>query len=147
MLIEESAMKYFRINSGESMENTNYDTDKAYSNWRKWMEFGQKCGCHQRADRSFFLRGYQMPYCARCTGVLIGYLIAIPMFFLVGFSKLASITGGAILFIDWFLQETGFKKSTNKRRLITGIAGGFGIMSFHLFLIKKAIRFFSRIHK
>lgn len=111
--------------------------DKAYIRWKKWMELGSKTGCHQRADRSFFIKGYQMPVCARCTGVFIGYLLAIPIFFLVGFKKLISVAGAVSLLIDWLIQAAGFKESTNLRRAITGIVGGFGIVSFQLFLLQK----------
>lgn len=88
-----------------------------------------------------------MPVCARCTGVILGYLAAIPGFFLLGFSKLFSLLGGIVLFMDWFLQKADLKESTNRRRLITGIMGGYGIMSAQLFLINKAVRFFLRTHK
>ncbi|MCB7430270.1 DUF2085 domain-containing protein, partial [Erysipelatoclostridium ramosum] len=29
--------------------------------------------CHQKAERSFFIHGYQCPVCARCSGLYIGY--------------------------------------------------------------------------
>ncbi|MGG7175281.1 DUF2085 domain-containing protein [Clostridium neonatale] len=29
------------------------------------------CGCHQLPDRSFFIRSYQFPICARCTGNVV----------------------------------------------------------------------------
>lgn len=32
--------------------------------------------CHQRPDRSFHLRGVQMPVCARCTGIYLGAAVA-----------------------------------------------------------------------
>lgn len=28
-------------------------------------------------ERSFFIKGYQFPICARCTGILIGYIVAL----------------------------------------------------------------------
>ena len=42
------------------------------------------CGdslCHQRADRSFFINGNQMPFCSRCTAIWLG--IAIGLGFMV----------------------------------------------------------------
>lgn len=137
-------VKYFRINSNETVENLKFTGDKAYRLWKKWMKLGEKTGCHQRADRSFYVKGYQLPVCARCTGVIIGYLIAVPIFFLLGFSKTASISGMLALFTDWLLQASEILESTNRRRLATGIAGGFGAMSFQLLLIKKLIKFFSK---
>jgi uncharacterized membrane protein len=134
-------MKYLKINSRESDVNSIHTDEKAYRRWKKWMEIGSKTGCHQLADRSFFLKGYQMPVCARCTGVLIGYLIAIPGFFLAGFSAKIAGAGMTVLFTDWLLQAAGIKKSTNKRRVATGILGGYGVMSFQLFLLQKIGKF------
>lgn len=140
-------MKYYGINCRESSRNIDYTNDKTYRCWKKWMKFGSKTGCHQRADRSFFIKGYQMPVCARCFGVALGYLAAIPGFFLFGLSKLISIAGAGALFTDWFLQAAGFKESTNRRRLITGILGGYGIMSFQLLISRKVKKFLFRTHK
>jgi len=86
-----------------------------------------------------------MPVCARCTGVILGYLIAIPTFFLFGFSKLLSIGGCAVLLVDWLQQAMGVRKSTNKRRLISGVLGGYGIMSLQLFIIKQVVKWVSHL--
>lgn len=109
---------------------------KAYQYWRKWMLLGEKTGCHQKPERSLFIKGYQMPVCARCTGVILGYLISLPCFFMFGFMKILSITGSIVMLIDWLLQATHKRKSTNPRRLVTGIMGGFGIMSMQMCIIK-----------
>ena len=45
--------------------------------WIKLMNLGDKIGCHQISERSFFIKGYQFPVCARCTGVFFGEIIAI----------------------------------------------------------------------
>ncbi|MBS5794738.1 MAG: DUF2085 domain-containing protein [Clostridiales bacterium] len=34
------------------------------------MDFFEPCS-HQIPERSFFIKGYQMPICARCVGVII----------------------------------------------------------------------------
>lgn len=109
--------------------NLNIQDPKSTELWIKIMQIGAKTGCHQRADRSFFYKGYQFPICARCTGVLIGYvavLICIP-FFLPSF--VLGITFCAVMFIDWFIQFVKIKESTNIRRLITGVIGGYGIIT------------------
>jgi len=111
--------------------------NKKYRFWKKWMELGEKTGCHQKAGRSLFIKGYQMPVCSRCFGVIIGYTIAILSFFLMGINKFLSIGGCLTMLIDWFIQAIGIRKSTNSRRLITGILGGFGIMSLQLHFIKQ----------
>ncbi len=103
--------------------------------WIKIMQIGAKTGCHQRADRSFFYNGCQFPICARCTGVLIGYtaaLICIP-FFMPNF--LVCLVFCAIMFIDWFIQFLKIAESTNIRRLITGVFGGYGVISCELNIV------------
>jgi uncharacterized membrane protein len=108
--------------------------------WKKLMKLGEKTGCHQKVERSFSYHGYQFPVCARCTGVILGYLIAIPFFLLTGFHKKTSIGACLIMFADWCLQATQVKESTNRRRLLTGIAGGFGIMSIQLSILNKLFK-------
>ena len=112
---------------------------KSDERWKKLMKLGEKTGCHQKVERSFSFHGYQFPVCARCTGVILGYLIAIPFFLLTGFHKKTSIGACLIMFTDWCLQATQVKESTNQRRLFTGIAGGFGIMSIQLSLLSKIV--------
>ena len=50
--------------------------------WIKLMKMGAKLGCHQMPERSFFYKGYQFPVCARCTGLMAGYLLGIFVYFL-----------------------------------------------------------------
>lgn len=105
--------------------------------WVRAMEVGARTGCHQRPERSFFIKGYQFPVCARCTGVFLGYLAAPVVYAKVGFAKLKGFAIGGLLlmFIDWLLQALHIKESTNGRRLITGILGGFGSMVVFLKLL------------
>lgn len=42
--------------------------------------------------------------------------------------------------LDWLLQYTGVKKSTNKRRLITGLLGGFGLAVAYVGIIRFVIK-------
>ena len=42
--------------------------------------------------------------------------------------------------LDWSLQYTGVKKSTNKRRLITGLLGGFGLAVIYVNIIRFVIK-------
>lgn len=100
-----------------------------------------RAGCHQRADRSFFYKGYQFPMCARCTGVMIGYLIAILMYFIYNLSINIYIVLCATMFLDWYIQYLKIKESTNIRRLATGIMGGFGLMSLELVVLELIISF------
>ena len=100
------------------------------------MAVGKRAGCHQRADRSFFFRGYQFPVCARCTGVLIGYLVAIPSYIAWGASLRLCIIFAAIMLLDWVLQYGKLLESTNIRRLLTGICGGYGVLTAQLLFFK-----------
>jgi len=114
---------------------------KSDQTWMKWMEFGQRLGCHQKPERSFFIGEYQMPVCARCTGVFIGYLATILLLpFTKGkekISKIVAAIGCVTMLTDWSLQAFKIKESTNKRRLLSGIIGGFGIMTFWINLIRR----------
>ena len=100
----------------------------------KWLPIF--CGCHQRPERSFFVKGYQMPVCARCEGELIGILAALiavwffrPPYWLMAVMMVPMAADGLI-------QGLTKYESTNLRRLITGILFGFGItMIVIMFLI------------
>lgn len=97
--------------------------------WMASMRIGQKCsGCHQMPERSFFVGGYQLPLCARCTGIVIGHIIggAASLFHPVSFW---SLLGTLPLMADGLIQKYTSYESTNIRRLVTGILYGFGMMS------------------
>lgn len=103
--------------------------------WIKLMDLGKFFGCHQIPQRSFFYKDYQFPVCARCTGVAIGELISLALckFKINIFISIFSIL---IMLIDWSLQYFKFLKSTNSRRLITGILGGFGYLNIVIYILK-----------
>ena len=116
--------------------------------WIRFMELGAKTGCHQMPERSFTVKGYQFPVCARCCGVFLGYLVAPIAYWKLGFHRLKhfAFAGLLLMFLDWLLQAIHIKESNNLRRLLTGIAGGFGSMVVFLkvlgvvvFSIKKLI--------
>ena len=84
-------------------------------------------GCHQIYERSFTFRGYQFPVCARCTGIFIGHVIAIFLCVIkVRISTKICVLLILVMACDGFLQLFKLKKSTNIRRLITGILAGVG---------------------
>lgn len=81
--------------------------------------------CHQLPDRSFFFKGHQFPLCARCTGILIGYIIGI--IYIIIFKNLSIVFELLLmvpLLIDGTGQYLGYFESTNIRRLITGVLAG-----------------------
>lgn len=99
---------------------------------------GNHSGCHQLPDRSFFYKGKQFPVCARCTGVFIGHFTAVILFIIkkqISFIHCCILMG--IMGADWGVQEIGIKKSTNKRRLVTGFFGGLGLFSIYGLIIRK----------
>lgn len=91
-----------------------------YQKVLKYMFF-----CHQLPERSFFFKGRQFPICARCTGILIGYLIGI--IYILTFKELHIFLELLLmlpLLIDGTGQYLGYFQSTNVRRLLTGILAG-----------------------
>jgi uncharacterized membrane protein len=119
--------------------------------WLVWMKLGERVGCHQRCDRSFFYKGMQFPVCARCTGVIIAYILALVSYIVTCIrcyvrkcsnpfyskkSKIIALTGCMTMLIDWTLQALRIKESTNERRLITGFLGGIGLMTLYIRLIR-----------
>lgn len=86
--------------------------------------------CHRKPERSFFWRGKQMPVCARCTGIHVGYL-SLPFFFLdvVYLNIWVSLLIMVPTYLDGTIQAFTKYESTNIVRFVTGIAGGIGSMS------------------
>lgn len=83
--------------------------------------------CHRLPERSFFFRGKQFPVCARCTGILVGYLLGIIYFFIFGrIPILLALIFLIPLVVDGFGQYLNHWVSTNRRRFITGIFAGIG---------------------
>ena len=104
-------------------------------------ELGNKSGCHQLPERSFFIKGYQVPICARCTGVFIGQVTAILISILrIPLSFRTSFILIGIMGFDWFIQTIGIKKSTNTRRFLTGICGGLGLFRIYILIIRILIK-------
>ena len=80
-------------------------------------------------ERSFFFKGYQFPVCARCTGVIIGELVALILILCsVKINFIVSISLLIPMGIDWGLQYVKILESDNIRRLLTGTIGGFGLI-------------------
>ena len=104
--------------------------------WIKLMEAGARLGCHQMPERSFFLKGYQFPVCARCTGVIIASILATIVFFKKKLPIGVCIAMSSVMLFDWGMQYLKIKESTNKRRLITGLIGGFGYATLHIYFYR-----------
>ena len=100
------------------------------------QEIGDKSGCHQMPERSFQIWGYTFPVCARCTGVVAGQILAVLLFlFGVRCPWYAAIGLLAVMGADWGIQRIGIRESTNTRRFLTGICGGFGLFCIYIFIL------------
>ena len=91
-------------------------------------------GCHRLPHRSFFIGGRQFPVCARCTGMLIGYL-SFPLFLLgvlpvpLAWSTVVwSVFLNVPAMIDGLTQAYCERESNNTLRVITGFLSGVGQM-------------------
>ena len=91
--------------------------------------------CHRRPERSFFIRDRQLPLCARCTGILIGYGVGLV---LLGWHRLGVLLSLALmvpLVLDGSGQLVGYWLSTNFRRLMTGLMCGTAVVHFVVWLV------------
>ena len=96
--------------------------------WMASMRICRKyCGCHQMPERSFFAGSYQFPLCARCTGIVVGHILGIMVSYFRRVSFVC-LLGTVPLMIDGTVQKFSSYRSTNRRRLWTGILYGFGMM-------------------
>ena len=85
--------------------------------------------CHQKADRSFFINGNQMPFCSRCTAIWLGIAVGLGFMFFYrvdinGKFLLILIAGLIPIVIDGIGQFFGFWESSNVVRVITGLLAG-----------------------
>ena len=108
--------------------------------YERLMYIGKRSGCHQMPERSFIIKNKQFPVCARCTGVLIGNITAYIMFFIYVIPMRFCIIGCLVTLVDWLIQKFGIRESTNKRRLITGVIGGYALATIYCTAIKYIIQ-------
>jgi len=115
--------------SGYTGVSDNKQVIDAMSNpWNSVYSIGDRM-CHQKADRSLFINGNQMPFCSRCTAIWLG--LAIGLGFMI-FYKIeldekfvfVLIIGIVPIGIDGVGQLFGLWESTNIARVITGLAVG-----------------------
>jgi uncharacterized membrane protein len=85
--------------------------------------------CHQKADRSLFLNGNEMPFCTRCTAIWFGIVLGLGFMVLYTIELnekflVAIILGLIPIGVDGIGQLFGFWESTNFIRFITGLLAG-----------------------
>lgn len=87
-------------------------------------------GCHGNPDRCLALAGRRTPICARCLGFVGGNLVAAASFLVVGLpTPHWTLAGAALLapaFVDATSQALTSYRSTNPRRLASGLLAGYG---------------------
>ena len=116
--------------------------------WKSLVDFldevGKKSGCHRMPQRSFFYKGHPFPVCARCTGVAVGQFFAVIAGVFLTIPISISVICLSIMGFDWGIQEMNIKESTNRRRFITGMLGGFGLFSIYVSIFKKIVQFIKK---
>lgn len=86
--------------------------------------------CHRKKERSIIIKNWQSPICARCMAILIGYLsLFIFMYLGISFGTKEIVFALMLqipMLIDGVVQHKGWQKSTNGRRITTGLLSGIG---------------------
>lgn len=105
--------------------------------WIFWMEFcGKYARCHQMPERSFFLGSYQFPLCARCTGIMLGRVLAVLLFpFVLLPLRTAHLVLPLLMLplpIDGLTQRFTKYESNNLKRVTTGILWGYSTVTLIL---------------
>lgn len=94
--------------------------------------------CHQLPERSFFAGGFQLPVCARDTGIYTGFALSLGVIALLERGRrptslprtwLLAIGGAGVLamIIDGVTSYAGLRETTNALRLATGLAAGWAL--------------------
>lgn len=83
--------------------------------------------CHRMKNRSLTIKGNTLPICARCTGILLGYLF-FPILFVIDlhFPLWLGIVLNFPMVVDGWTQKRKIRMSNNTLRLSTGIVSGLG---------------------
>ncbi|HEX9092588.1 MAG TPA: DUF2085 domain-containing protein [Coriobacteriia bacterium] len=94
--------------------------------------------CHQLPQRSFFGGGYQLPVCARDTGIYVGFVLSLLVMALLDRGRRRSelphpgLLALGVLFVgimgwDGVTSYAGLRQTTNDLRLITGLLTGYAL--------------------
>ena len=96
--------------------------------------------CHQLANRSYFINGNQMPFCARDLGLFVGLAagFGIVSFYALRPNPLLLLLGLVPMGMDGGLQLVTDYESTNPLRLATGIIAGVALsllLALYIFVL------------
>ena len=87
--------------------------------------------CHQQPERSFFIAGYPLAVCARCTGLYVGFTFTLILYpLIVSLNRTFTpprkwlILAAMPLAIDFSLNFFGIWTNTHSSRLLTGLLLG-----------------------
>ena len=105
--------------------------------------------CHQLPERSFFLAGYPLAVCARCTGAYFGFAAAVISYPFIRSLRNTQIPETKWLFIaavplaiDFALGLTGIWENTHWSRFVTGaLLGGVAVFFVMPALAELSFRF------
>jgi len=89
--------------------------------------------CHQKPERSFFIRNRQLPLCARCCGILLGIVLSpIALLFTVNGYFATMLLMPCI--VDGGTQAVNLRQSNHCLRFVSGILFGiaFPVVIFRL---------------
>ena len=104
------------------------------------------CFCHRLPERSLTIVGYTLPLCARCTGIVIGSILGIILYYLnIIFMPLIYVLLLFPLIIDGVTQLLNYRQSTNVLRLTTGILFGVGYVSIGIYLFNLFFSFLEQV--
>lgn len=106
--------------------------------------------CHQLPERSFFSGGFQLPVCARDTGIYIGFAIGlVALAWLAKGSRPQELPRWPVLVViglfvaamgfDGVTSYAGWRTTTNDIRLITGLLTGWGLAALTLPMVNGQI--------
>lgn len=93
-----------------------------------FMKMGHDSGCHQLPQRSYYINGRQFPVCARCMGLLAGYIVGLTLLPWGILDMKVCMVACCIMFADWYIQYLNIMPSHNLRRLLTGAVCGIGYL-------------------
>lgn len=119
--------------------------------WNAVYSVGDRL-CHQKSERSLYINGNEMPFCARCTALFIGLAIGLGfmVFYTIELDEKFFVAIVLSLFpigVDGVGQLFGFWESSNVVRILTGLPAGIicGVALGIIFDELRSLPFFKKI--